>query len=662
MVRRTALQLGIAMALAIAFLASRRDSSERPAPQLPSATPSQVTPPAVQTVPVPLEVPSVREALPTTELAGDWQVESRIEQEREARFEVRARVEDDLGSPVTRFTIDRMRPRAAEWSIGFSSSIQASEATLDFESPDGSFRIGGLDAGQWQLTAHVLPGNRRSAPVVVSIPEESEGIVLIVPRCAEIRGLVLDPGGVGVAEAGVYLHYPGEEHFSFRHDSASVRQATTGSSGMVVLGYGFEPEPQATTESSGEFVLAGVLPGAVEVMARHPQYCDSEWMKLTVAPGALVQGIEIELSQGGRIEGSLSPSLGELSDREIGLFSFRGLTGWRDARTDALGSFVIELVMPQDYVIELRPPNWGEAEYDHQPGIRKNISVREGETTQVVFGEARRPVLLHGRVTAGGLSSAGLSIDPYSRESEDTGASVVTDADGRFELTVPGSGNYTFNVSDDDGSHVRLEREVPDQVEVDLVLEVPTGAILGRVLDEQGRPLDHVPITVVRSGSTRETFYRDCYRRVRTEEDGSFRFGLLQPGTYTLRAPDGNQHDSPPPRVPYGRIVLTDLVVEHGEVSGLDLRLPPEGRISGVVVDALAVPVTDARIRVLDQRDLFLAGDGWDSQTDATGHFQVDNVAPGLYSVRAWSGDREMWSAVLAVEAGRTASARLVLR
>ena len=103
----------------------------------------------------------------------------------------------------------------------------------------------------------------------------------------------------------------------------------------------------------------------------------------------------------------------------------------------------------------------------------------------------------------------------------------------------------------------------------------------------------------VRSGYTRETFYRNGYRRTYTESDGSFRFELLAPGTYTLRAPDGFQADSPPPRVPHGRVVLSDVVVEAGEVAGIELRLPPEGRISGLVVDARGNPVTDAWVGVL---------------------------------------------------------------
>jgi hypothetical protein len=255
-----------------------------------------------------------------------------------------------------------------------------------------------------------------------------------------------------------------------------------------------------------------------------------------------------------------------------------------------------------------------------------------------------------------------LTVRSYSRENEDTGEEVETGTDGRFEIAVSGAGEYTFSISASYGSYVHFERAVPDQDAFEVELAVPGGALSGRVVSLDGRPLGHVPITAVRSGYTRETFYRDCYRRMYTEGDGTFRFALLGPGTYTIRAPDGFQDDSPPPRVPHGRVVLTDLMVDVAEVAGIELRLPEESRISGVVVDARGTPVTDAWVGVLDHRGLLLAGEGWETRADATGHFQIENVAPGTYSVRARSGESEAKSAPFAVEAGKTANTQVEIR
>lgn len=184
---------------------------------------------------------------------------------------------------------------------------------------------------------------------------------------------------------------------------------------------------------------------------------------------------------------------------------------------------------------------------------------------------------------------------------------------------------------------------------------------LVRVVDANGKPLARVGITAVRSGATDTgSFYRDHHARTRTDEDGMFEFRLLAPGSYTLRAPDGFQRDSPPPRVPHGRGVLADLELASFEIAGLELRLPPEGRISGMVVDARGHPVTDAWVCAPDESGLSLSGP-WEAQTDASGYFELVSVSPGTRSVRVRAGERDVTSSSFSVEAGRTASCRIEL-
>jgi protocatechuate 3,4-dioxygenase beta subunit len=106
---------------------------------------------------------------------------------------------------------------------------------------------------------------------------------------------------------------------------------------------------------------------------------------------------------------------------------------------------------------------------------------------------------------------------------------------------------------------------------------------------------------------------------------------------------------------------LIHLVVDVAELKGVEARLPPEARISGSVVDAVGNPVTDAWVGALDQRLVSLAGDGWETMTDSTGHFEIKSVGPGTFSVRARSGDREAVSPPFEVEAGKTASVSIMI-
>ena len=203
---------------------------------------------------------------------------------------------------------------------------------------------------------------------------------------------------------------------------------------------------------------------------------------------------------------------------------------------------------------------------------------------------------------------------------------------------------------------------MPDQDGIELSFRVPSGAISGRIFGAEGKPLRNVPITaVLEDAADTADFYRDCYRRTFTKDDGTFAFRLLAPGSYTLRAPDGFQRDSLPPLLPHGRIVRSDLAVEDSELANLELRLPPEGRVSGIVVDAHGAPVGKAWIVLIDGQGLSLSGD-WETHTDSTGRFLVTSVAPGVYTIWVQTAESQVSGPPIQVEPGKTASTRIELR
>lgn len=155
--------------------------------------------------------------------------------------------------------------------------------------------------------------------------------------------------------------------------------------------------------------------------------------------------------------------------------------------------------------------------------------------------------------------------------------------------------------------------------------------------------------------------FRERMRGAYSAADGTFAISLLEPGSYTLRAPDGNQPVEPPRRCPHGRVVVADLVLDAGAARHLELRLPPEGRIAGVVVDALGTPRAQARIGAIDERGSELSAFGWEAVSDSSGAFELDSIAPGTYALFVRSNDARSTHSPLEVEAGRTATARLVV-
>jgi hypothetical protein len=87
---------------------------------------------------------------------------------------------------------------------------------------------------------------------------------------------------------------------------------------------------------------------------------------------------------------------------------------------------------------------------------------------------------------------------------------------------------------------------------------------------------------------------RDNFTTMVTREDGRFSFSDLDPGKYTLTAQARgyllqafNQHD---------QFASSIVVGPNLESTGLVFRLPPEGAISGVVVDEAGEPVREAEV------------------------------------------------------------------
>jgi hypothetical protein len=82
--------------------------------------------------------------------------------------------------------------------------------------------------------------------------------------------------------------------------------------------------------------------------------------------------------------------------------------------------------------------------------------------------------------------------------------------------------------------------------------------------------------------------------------------------------------------------------------------------VSGQVLDPLGHPVGNAWLVLQDLDGWSLSAD-WETRSDATGHFEILSVAPGTYTALARKDTSEASSAPVRVEAGKTASVKIVL-
>lgn len=628
-------------------------ATEHPAAKAPVIEAPPLSAPELSTAPVPARDTAAVAPDPERVVAA-----TRPEPLRVERSGLHGRVVDDLGTPVQRFEIEVQSPGASSQDQLFALQRKASShpepkkservrilTTADileseskdgprtsFENRDGTFAIDWVPGGAWLITAHG-PGDTRSISLSVATPIQESEPVFTLPRPAALAGTVLAHDSGPVAEAAIYAHYAGE---------VAPR-----------IGMGRSPDPRVKTDTLGRFRIEGLHAGTLRVLATATGHCDSEWTEVLTAAGETSQ-LELRLTRGGRVSGAVDPSRGAVTDRRLDLLSFRGSTGWRNTTTDAAGHFAIENVIPQDYVIELRPEGYPkQSTTGSAPGVRKRISVRDGETTRVDFGPPQPATQVFGTVSCVGKPLSDIQVRATPKGAgEDTYKEGRTSADGRFQLEVDGPGAYSFYLQGSWGSYWFEDRTVGSLPQVEQNFDVPGGAVTGVVHSPSGKTLDHLPVTLlraVRAGEDEQQTFGARFRRAKTDEQGVFEFSMLPPGTYVLRAPDGLRYDSPPTRVPYGRVVITGLDVSDHPLAPLALELARECHLRGQVVDSAGTPIGGALIKLLDPNGVGVSA-YFDVSTDPTGQFDVESVAPGTYRVAVRKGDRRTTSEPVVVD------------
>jgi hypothetical protein len=269
-----------------------------------------------------------------------------------------------------------------------------------------------------------------------------------------------------------------------------------------------------------------------------------------------------------------------------------------------------------------------------------------------------------------------------SDESHERTIATTTAADGRFELRNVPAGHYTLTVHrngyvdaqygqkkpNDPGSTLTLGR---GQKLVDLVFKLGrTGVITGRISDEDGEPMQGVRVNAVR-----EVYINGKMRLRPTDERqsndlGEFRLFGLSPGRYLISAEletwnrvvgdreflgaDKNGGEKGYPKLYYPGVTdsgkASVITVKEGdEIASIEFLMKQVAvyRVRGKVLNLLAKPSgrrwSQVDVLRIDQ------GAGWESigatsAGDADGSFEIREVPPGNYSIRAiWrSDDRRM--------------------
>ncbi|QDU68982.1 carboxypeptidase-like regulatory domain-containing protein [Engelhardtia mirabilis] len=538
------------------------------------------------------------------------------------------RVVDAAARPVTEFSIVAEQP---------SSSPLVRNGPPQrfwFEHDDGRFEIAELSDGLWSLRASA-PGFAISEAVEVTLPD-SAGVQISLVDGVIVSGRVATPRGDGVGGAVVTLD---------RNWIDAIVQLDS---------------RQATSLEDGSFELRDQAPGELALVAKHPDWADSETITVGLPQSGRLDGVELVLRQGGRITGVVYDEDGQPAPGAQVICQNPQTFEPMLAPADDNGRFGFGPLKPGTYqVVSMgNLTELAEGGGDSSPLSLLSdmkvamVDVVDGETVEVELGvPPSNPVEVSGRVTSAGEPVTTGAIQ-FIQESKgmDSLKFAEIGADGRYEVTLNEPGDYLVTIQPHRQGGMSLRQNnieyrklVPEGPECRIDLTLPDSSISGRVTDQDGEPLDGVIVNSTRQeGVIYGMAFGGGFSTTTTDEDGRYELTHMRPGRYQVTAGGtffGMQLSSGQVR---GRINRADLVIEADQhLEGIDFELGPPITVTGTVRSTNGEPVAAATIFVRDA-----AGNPIERfsmiLTDASGRFRFEGLAPGEYSFSA--RNREMAS------------------
>jgi hypothetical protein len=394
----------------------------------------------------------------------------------------------------------------------------------------------------------------------------------------------------------------------------------------------------AQTDAGGRYEL-NLNPGRYLVQALHGDYVPksqlievgsaAQTLNFGLAPGAVVEGVVRHLDSDKIVPGAI---VSYATERVSRFDFFADSVGGGSVRADDQGHFRISGLNSGSLQLHARGDN-----------------AATSEPTRVALGiaEQRDDVALY---LSGAYRVAGKVIDDATKEpvagiqvsassdGQDVNALALSDNEGRFEITGLVQGKYRLS---GDGEEY-LPKLFGQQVEVsgdvnDAVIELSRGAmILGRV-EPPGVAEIGVDLETVRGVAT------NAFQRIKSEPDGTFAFGPLDPASFRLQAKGQG-----------GTLGFVDVELPKAGLRDVVITLEESGSISGRVLDSSGSPVSDVTVKVrafTGSRSMSITFNGQDmmassSHTGPDGSFHISGLKAGAYKMTVIDaqGDTLAWA------------------
>jgi len=186
------------------------------------------------------------------------------------------------------------------------------------------------------------------------------------------------------------------------------------------------------------------------------------------------------------------------------------------------------------------------------------------------------------------------------------------DEDSRFRVFLPHEGRWKVEVENADGAvtpSISVDIDDPGDGEpIEVELEFPVGAVIGRVLDPDGHPVPAASVQAIFYDASRTKEMVSASSQ--TDAGGAFRIAAARSGTALLTARDER-----------GRRGEAEVRVREGKNTEVELRLSRSTTLRGRVVSE-GRPVIGASVQALP-----VGSGAFDLSpvlTDARGRFEVD--------------------------------------
>jgi hypothetical protein len=426
-----------------------------------------------------------------------------------------------------------------------------------------------------------------------------------------------------------------------------------------------EASRAVVADADGRFAMRGLSAGAVSLTASARGYASANPTVVELGVGDASVEVELWVDRGYTISGAVIRDAGVavgVPGVHVGVFSMAEDTSASAVAPSAAdGAFEIVGVRPGRYVLV-------GTGLDLVLEIGQPVTVVDRDVTDVVV-RVTAGATLAGTVTPGAVTAVGLELDVGTLGAGDELAVMQaeqvhgeSDASGGFTLRNVPPGAFTLVAQAADGRVGKLPVVVTAADQAGLVIGLePRGAVSGRVLDRDGRPV--AGVTVHAGGQD------DGIRASRglpdavTAADGRYRVAGLPPGEVALIVSDD---DGPRPLLD-GAIAAIRTLTGSEELRDVVLRVEAaDGAITGVVHGLDRAPQADVWVTARPTRSPWQTAAVGDSELDdplARGHtvmtgddgqFAIRGLRRGSYRVTAEAATGGRRAQRAGVETGAT--------